>query len=153
MTPPIAPADAALSWPEACRTRWGSSPWTASRPALRTVTLGKDGRPFCPPERIVPRAAGVFARLAATDRLRGRDRPGVVAGPAGFPGEVNDLHPFREGNGRAQRTFSGQLARAAGYRVTWGGIDPTANVRASRAAADGDPGPLHELLDGVVTGP
>jgi cell filamentation protein len=33
-----------------------------------------------------------------------------------YLGEVNALHPFREGNGRAQRGFTEQLARDAGSR-------------------------------------
>lgn len=58
--------------------------------------------------------------------------------------------PFREGNGRTQRTFLTQLGRDAGYRVHWDGVDRDANIDAARAAADGDLGPLRALLDPVV---
>ncbi|WP_223810278.1 MULTISPECIES: Fic family protein [unclassified Campylobacter] len=30
---------------------------------------------------------------------------------------LNALHPFREGNGRTQRTFINQLAKNAGYEL------------------------------------
>ena len=40
-----------------------------------------------------------------------------VGRQAHYLGEVNALHPFREGNGRAQRVFFGQLARDAGFTL------------------------------------
>lgn len=44
----------------------------------------------------------------------GLPRDAFVRRLACYLGEVNALHPFREGNGRAQRAFFGQLARDAG---------------------------------------
>ena len=66
-----------------------------------------------------------------------------------LPGRY-DLHPFREGNGRTQRAFLGQLARDAGYRLRWEHVDRDANIDAARAAADGDLAPMRALLDPVV---
>ena len=47
-----------------------------------------------------------------------------ASGPANghYLGETNALHPFREGNGRAQRAFIGQVAREAGYEIEWSKI-------------------------------
>jgi len=45
---------------------------------------------------------------------------------AGFLADVNALHPFREGNGRAQRAFFSQLAHDAGHHIAWVRMDPTA---------------------------
>ncbi|EDP6894169.1 cell filamentation protein Fic [Campylobacter lari] len=36
---------------------------------------------------------------------------------AKFMGEINALHPFREGNGRTQRIFLNELAKNAGYKL------------------------------------
>ena len=36
---------------------------------------------------------------------------------------TNDLHPFREGNGRTQRAFLTQLIRNAGYDINWAEVD------------------------------
>ena len=36
-----------------------------------------------------------------------------------YAAELNTLHPFRDGNGRATRTFLQQLAVQAGYRIHW----------------------------------
>jgi cell filamentation protein len=117
---------------------------------LRTVSIGK-GALFCPPQRLVSHADQVFSTLARLDRLRGRTRSAFVDGLTGLLAEINYLHPFREGNGRTQRAFLGQLARAAGHPIRWTAMDPAANVAASRAAhLDGDTGPLHALLDTIV---
>jgi cell filamentation protein len=117
---------------------------------LRTVSIGK-GALFCPPQRLVSHADQVFSTLARLDRLRGRTRSAFVDGLTGLLAEINYLHPFREGNGRTQRAFLGQLARAAGHPIRWTAMDPAANVAASRAAhLDGDTGPLRALLDSIV---
>ncbi|MDX3132900.1 Fic family protein [Streptomyces europaeiscabiei] len=46
-------------------------------------------------------------------------------------GDLNVLHPFREGNGRAQRAFLDQLSTDAGYALNWSGMDPQRNEDAS----------------------
>lgn len=62
--------------------------------------------------------------------------------------DLNALHPFREGNGRAQRAFLQLLARDAGYQLRWGDVDPSENVAVSTAAmSDSDAfGPLLERI-------
>jgi cell filamentation protein len=123
-------------------------PWAGQ---LRTVALGK-GRPFCPPDELEDRAAALFGDLARDGHLRGRDRADFVAGLAELLAGINDLHPFREGNGRTQRAFLGQLAREAGRRIRWIALDPAENVRASVAAHEGDLGPMRAMLDRLVDG-
>jgi cell filamentation protein len=64
---------------------------------------------------------------------------------------VNALHPFREGNGRAQRAFFEQLARNADYRPDWRRLDAQRNIEASIAAMNGDEAPLRDMLDELVS--
>lgn len=123
-------------------------PWAGQ---LRTVALGK-GRLFCPPAELEDRAAALFDALARDGHLRGRARADFVAGLAGLLAGINELHPFREGNGRAQRAFLAQLARDAGHRIRWAALDRGENVRASVAAHAGDPEPLRRMLDRLVVG-
>lgn len=77
-----------------------------------------------------------------------RDR--FVARLAHYLGDVNALHPFRDGNGRAQRAFFAQLAADAGYRLDWQLVDPQANADASIAAMQGDEAPMRNLLDEIA---
>ncbi|WP_433799376.1 Fic/DOC family protein [Actinomycetospora sp. CA-084318] len=121
-------------------------PWAGE---LRTVGIDK-GVPFCPPEHLTSFAHDVFRRLAADGFLRGRDRTAFLDGLTDLVGNLNALHPFREGNGRTVRLFVAQLARDAGYDLRWRGMDPDENVAASRASLAGDGGPLRAMLDGLL---
>ncbi len=60
------------------------------------------------------------------------------------------MHPFREGNGRAQRASFAQLARDAGFTLAWQHLDAARNVEASVAIMRGDPGPMREMLGALV---
>jgi fido (protein-threonine AMPylation protein) len=61
-----------------------------------------------------------------------------------WAGELRTV--VREGNGRTQRAFFGQLTEDAGYRIAWDRLDPERNVKASRAAQRGDELPLRLML-------
>lgn len=90
---------------------------------LRTVSIAK-GSLFCLPQHLESYGADIFSRLAAADRLRGLAREQFIGRLAEFLADVNALHPFREGNGRAQRAFFSQLAHDAGHHIDWVRIDP-----------------------------
>ena len=108
---------------------------------IRTVTIAK-GAMFCLPRYIDSSAAVIFGELHDEDCLHGLRRDALVGRLAHYLGEVNALHPFREGNGRAQRAFFGQLARDAGFTIAWQHLDPARNVEASAAIMRGDPEPM-----------
>ncbi|GEL18437.1 Fic/DOC family protein [Pseudonocardia asaccharolytica] len=116
---------------------------------LRSVVIGK-GDVFCLPQFIASFASDVFGRLAGKDFLRGLERPRFLDELANLFADVNALHPFREGNGRAHRAFLTQLAVDAGWRLRWASMDPEENVRASQQAHRGDILPLRAMLDGRV---
>jgi cell filamentation protein len=123
-------------------------PWAGE---LRTVDLARTSQDmFCRWRFIESYAAGIFGALAAENLLAGLSRHHFVRRLAHFHGEINALHPFREGNGRTQRAFLGQLAREAGWRVAWSELDATENDTASAAALRGDLEPLVTMLDGMV---
>ncbi len=105
---------------------------------------------FCLPQYIDSSAAVIFRELHDEDCLRGLHYDAFVGRLAYYLGEVNALHPFREGNGRAQRAFFGQLARAAGFTLAWQHLDPVRNVEASAAIMRGDPEPMREMLGALV---
>lgn len=51
-----------------------------------------------------------------------------------YLGDLNAIHPFREGNGRVQRIFIRELASRAGYLVNFDGVAPEEMIKASDAA-------------------
>lgn len=124
-------------------------PWAGE---LRTVGIAK-GDPFCLPQHIESFADDIFTRLAAAGHLRGLDRDEFIDGMTGLLGDLNALHPFRDGNGRTQRAFCAQLARHAGHQLRWAPMDPVENINASRASLRGDNTPMRAMLERLVDRP
>jgi cell filamentation protein len=77
--------------------------------------LSKDGTIFCRDEHIDSQAVDLFGKLQAEKFLRGLNKQKFVERLAYFMGEVNALHPFREGNGRTCREFFRELSLSARY--------------------------------------
>lgn len=113
---------------------------------VRTVAISK-GSPFCLPQFIESSAAEIFGQLRDERFLRGLTRDGFLGRLTYYLGEINAIHPFREGNGRAQRAFFEQLADDAGYALNWQRLDADRNVAASAAVMRGDSGPMRAMLD------
>ncbi|MGW5969460.1 Fic/DOC family protein [Streptomyces sp. NPDC055186] len=122
-------------------------PWAGE---LRTVNIAKR-TPFCPVRNLVPYAGEVFGRLVSSGHLRALPRQEFVTRLAELYGDLNVLHPFREGNGRAQRAFLAQLSTDAGYDLNWSGMDAQRNEDASVKSFLGDNSLLEQLLDELVT--
>lgn len=116
---------------------------------LRTVVLAKADL-FCLPEHIESYGTEILGKLAEEDRLRGLDRELFIDRLAHYLGDVNALHPFRDGNGRTQRAFFAQLASDAGYRLDWQFVDPQRNTDVSMATMQGDEVPMRNLLDEIT---
>ena len=116
---------------------------------IRTVSIAK-GDLFCIPQYIEPASAEIFRTLRDESFLRGLDRGPFIDRLAFYLGEVNAVHPFREGNGRTQRAFFEQLARGAGFALNWQRLDADQNITASAAIMRGDAEPMRKMLDTLI---
>ena len=121
-------------------------PWAGD---LRTVDIARTV-PFARWEHVQSYLDSVFDHLAAEDHRRGLDRDAFVLRLAHHLGEVNAVHPFREGNGRTQRAFFRQLAHDAGWSLHWSRIEPQENNTASEASLLGNQRPLELLIAKLV---
>ncbi|MGR6981909.1 Fic/DOC family protein [Testudinibacter sp. P27/CKL/0425] len=73
---------------------------------IRDGYLQKDGQDFTLGYRIVPESQKLFEKLKKENYLRsGLDNERVSNRLAYYLGEINVIHPFRDGNGRTQRIF------------------------------------------------
>lgn len=117
---------------------------------VRTVNLSKRGTRFCPAQEIKTRAELIFARLRQLDFLRGMEHGSFVEELTDFYCSTNELHPFREGNGRTQRLFLSQLVRNAGYTLNFSEVDGDLLMFATIQAAQGVINLLKELLGAAV---
>jgi cell filamentation protein len=70
--------------------------------------------------------------------LRGLSPGAFAAGAGPIMGDLNYVHPFREGNGRTQLQYLEQLAARAGHPVDLARIEPERWLAASRASHDGN---------------
>jgi fido (protein-threonine AMPylation protein) len=113
---------------------------------LRTVDISKGGQRFAHHAHIGRAAAPIFKRLAEEKYLAGLDPAAFSNRAAHYLGELNALHPFREGNGRAQREFVSHLAHAAGYYLAWENIKQPDLLQASIESFQGDTSKLAALI-------
>lgn len=90
-----------------------------------------------------------FAELAV-ERRRWSAAPETIEWAdrlAHYLGEINAANPFREGNGRVQRFFIGQLAEEHGFEVRWEDMTASEMVDASIASFQGDNRPMWNLIE------
>ena len=113
---------------------------------FRTVGISRDGSMFCAPAHIESSAIDLFKSLARESFLARLDQPAFTGRAAHYLGELNALHPFREGNGRTQREFIRTLALHNGFEINWEGISQTEMTVASIAAFHGKSQPLADLI-------
>ena len=117
---------------------------------IRTVAIAK-GNLFCLPQYIESSSADIFRALRGENFLQGLERGPFLDRLTFYLGEVNAVHPFREGNGRTQRAFFEQLARDARFTLNWQHLDAARNIEASASIMRGDAEPMRKMLDTLMT--
>lgn len=105
---------------------------------IRTVDISKGDTRFANFQQIESYAPEIFKPLHREQLLRALDVDTFCLRAGHYLGELNVLHPFREGNGRSIREFIGQVARGAGYAIDWKGVDRADMTLASIEAYEGD---------------
>lgn len=113
---------------------------------LRLVDISKGDTRFANAGYLENAGQKLFQQLAKENQLRNLPPDELSLRLGEYLGEINVLHPFREGNGRTQREFIGQLARENGYRINWEGINQADMVNASIEAYHGDSTNLGNLI-------
>jgi cell filamentation protein len=117
----------------------------AGRP--RTVGISKGGTPFCPPQNIDAMMSSIFAELERESWLGGLDLDSFIERAAYYICEINAVHPFREGNGRAIRFYIDVLsARTRGDIFDWTKSTADEYLRACVAGFGHEFGPMVNLL-------
>jgi fido (protein-threonine AMPylation protein) len=113
---------------------------------VRHVNISKGDTLFSHYPLIERGAHYIFSGLKKKNYLEGL-APDEFSKEAGYYlGEINHIHPFREGNGRTQREFINQLAHHNGYHIEWGNITQKQMIEASIEADQGNARPLATLI-------
>ena len=113
----------------------------------RVVEISKDGKQFFPTARFEMAFSYINRLLEEYRTIKRADKPQIAEKLAVTLDAVNYLHPFREGNGRAQREFIRVLALEKGYELN---LNPADNAdvyeRYMTGTIDGDTDKLAELI-------
>jgi len=119
---------------------------------IRTVEIAKNGHQFQFRRFIAVGMANIHQRLVAARFLRGLARGDFVRTAGAIIGDLNYVHPFRDGNGRTQLQYLDQLARQADHPLELAKLSPTGWLEASRAAHNGDYRLMIEEIDRAADG-
>lgn len=80
--------------------------------------------------QISSKLSALLSSLKKENYLRGLDFDTFIERSAYYFAELNYIHPFREGNGRAIREFMRQLYDYNGYEVNWSAVSSEELLRA-----------------------
>jgi len=89
---------------------------------LRHEDIAKGATRFLAHNEIRKKLKELFDRLRSEKLLENLDEVSLVERSAYYMAELNYIHPFREGNGRAIREFMRQLFFYNGYDVNWDAV-------------------------------
>ena len=117
---------------------------------LRSINISKKGTQFCPVKELPRVATAIFDRLAEKRFLKNLSREEFVLEIVDFYERTNELHPFREGNGRTQRVFLAQLAEFAGHRLDFTAVDPDELMIATILSVQGIEEPLIKAFEQIT---
>lgn len=116
----------------------------------RSVNISKGSSLFCPAENIHLYAQDVFSKLEKENYLKGLPKEQFCHKAAELFGDINALHPFREGNGRTQREFIYHLAKNAGYELDLNKADKDRYMAASIESMMTDSKKMETLMNDLI---
>lgn len=117
---------------------------------VRTVNISK-GNMFCFNEYIENSAGDLFKELRSEKYLQMTNPNEICKRLSYYLGEINVIHPFREGNGRTQRVFINYLAKVAGYHIDFTNVTSAEMIECSAMAFGGNYEPMAKLLNRIVS--
>ena len=117
---------------------------------VRTVEISKGSSQFLPRRFIETGMADVHRRIVAANYFQGTSRDQFATGAGSILGDVNHVHPFREGNGRTQLQYLKQLAERAQHQIDLTRLGRNAWMEASRSSNDGDYESMSRCVRGAL---
>ena len=113
---------------------------------LRNIDISKGDNRFAHYAHIESAAMSIFMQLAKEKHMARLDASAFSHRAAYYLGELNALHPFREGNGRVQREFISHLAHANGYYIAWESVSRADMLQTAIESFNGDSSKLAALI-------
>jgi len=118
---------------------------------VRLVNISK-GNQFCKVEFIEQQMDEIFEKLKSENYLKDiKEEKELVSRLAYYFGEINAIHPFREGNGRSQRVFMQLLCSVLGYELDFMKITEKEMLEASDRSFKLEYVLLEEILSRAIS--
>jgi cell filamentation protein len=116
----------------------------------RTLDMEKGTTYFAHVPYILSESTRLFDELKRENGLQGLSKDDFIKRVAHYYGELNVIHPFREGNGRTIRVFFSLLAYRAGWNIDWSRMDSQENIDACAASYSVDDDLLCKMFEKLV---
>ena len=98
----------------------------------RTIDISKGSTRFCNVSYIKNEAIKLFSKLESNNYLQDHEFEKLIKCLAEYYCDINVIHPFREGNGRAQRLLFEHIILNCGYDINFATVTKdewiTANI-------------------------
>lgn len=117
---------------------------------LRTIDISKGETRFCSYSRIKIEAEKLFKSIDYGHSLTQLKRDDLVKSSAELYADLNIVHPFREGNGRAQRILFEHMIINCGFEIDWSFIDQDEWLNANIAGYYSNYNPMHTIFEKCI---
>jgi len=119
---------------------------------VRVVDMkrGDNTVPFCYVQFIASEQARIFDTLSQEHEFIGLEREVFIKKLVWLASELNALHPFRDGNGRAIRCFLVLLAAKAGYELDYSRVTKEELIEADIRAFCGEVEGLEKVYTRLI---
>ena len=117
---------------------------------IRTVEIARGGNQFQFRQYIGTGMADVHRRIVVARYLRNLSARAFAEKAGEIIGDINYVHPFREGNGRTQALYLEALARQAGHPIDLRRLVRESWMEASKAAHAGRYGPFADCIHAAL---
>ncbi|MEM7620003.1 MAG: Fic family protein [Pseudomonadota bacterium] len=122
-------------------------PWAGE---LRQVPLNKGGNQFMPPNRLEIAMHDIHTRLEEQKFLKALSKEKFSNETGIIIGDINHVHPFREGNGRTQLCYLKLLAKQAGHEIELDRIEKDKWLEASKESHFGNYEKISETIQHLI---
>lgn len=116
----------------------------------RTIDISKGNSRFCNFGYIHREAIKLFEKLSKNNYLEGFELEVLVKTIAEYYCDINALHPFREGNGRAQRLLFEHIILNCGYGINFKSVTKDEWVDANIRGFSCDYEPMEIILQNCI---
>lgn len=117
---------------------------------IRTVNIAK-GNVFCECRQITQQSEQLLKNLQGERYLIGVQKNKIAERFGYYFGEINKIHPFREGNGRSQREFIKSLGLVSGYDMDFSKVNSSEMIDFCDKAFHGDFSHLVSMFNQIIS--